>query len=304
MKLQRHDALTLKRSPDLHEFGITRKYTSPKCCHFGYRIETASRRCGAKTAMTTRKSKCCTGFRFLALWTLALCSTSGQRTMAQNESEHVVERSYTTELTYRCLVTLPAEYESAPDRKWPMILFLHGGGLPKVDKLKGMTASFRSLPAIVVAPLCPPSPDGPRFVNWHWKILGEVVREISSKYRVDPKMRSVVGFSMGGSGAWELPSFEPKLFTKSVVIAGVCHPWSLRHYPKTQVWVFSGTEDYMRKEQHETVTSAKRFGVDVVETTWKGADHGGIFKNASKYQRMLDWLVTDMDLRVADVISK
>jgi predicted peptidase len=128
--------------------------------------------------------------------------------------------------------------------------------------------------------------------------LGGLVREIGTLYRIDAEQRSVIGFSMGGSGAWDLPSFEPELFTKSVVIAGVCPPWALRHYPKTRVWVFVDEKDYMRKEQQETVSSAKRFGVDVVQTVWTDVDHGGIFKRAMSYQRMLDWLVKDEDLRL------
>ena len=213
--------------------------------------------------------------------------------------EHVVERTYTKKLTYRSIVSVPDDYEADKERQWPMILFLHGGGTPKAEALGRSIRPLTELPAIVVAPLCPPSPDGPRNTKWEWKPLGEVVREIGKMYRVDQKKRSVIGFSMGGSGAWELPSYEQKLFSKCVVIAGVCHPWSLRHYPKTQVWVFVGEKDYMRKEQQETVTSAKRFGVDVVETVWSDADHGGIFKNAMAYQRMLNWLVQGDDLRLA-----
>jgi hypothetical protein len=59
------------------------------------------------------------------------------------------------------------------------------------------------------------------------------------------------------------------------------------------VWGFVGAGDYMRKEQQEAVTSAKRFGVNVVETVRKGADHGGIFRNAMSDHTMLDWLVKD-----------
>ena len=228
---------------------------------------------------------------------MCLLLATASRSLAGEFQEDVVERDYSTKLSYRCLISLPEGYEAKADQQWPMILFLHGGGQPKPEQLKRSIRGLTELPAIVVAPLCPPSPDGDRFTNWDWKQLGEVVRELSLKYRVDEKKRSVIGFSMGGSGAWELPSFQPKLFTKSVVIAGVCHPWSLRHYPKTQVWVFSGEKDYMRKEQQETVTSAVRFGVDVVETVWKNADHGGIFKQAMSDQRMLNWLVSDQDLR-------
>jgi hypothetical protein len=56
----------------------------------------------------------------------------------------------------------------------------------------------------------------------------------------------------------------------------------------------------MRKEQQETVTPAKRFGVgvDVVKTIWKGADHSGIFRNAMSDQTMMEWLVKDQDVRL------
>jgi len=212
--------------------------------------------------------------------------------------ELVVERTFTETSLYRCLISVPDEYEADDDRRWPLVMFLHGGGNPKLESLKASIRGLANLPAIVVAPICPPSKYGDRYTNWNWRQLGDVVRRMGKDYRIDENRRSVIGFSHGGSGAWELPSFEDKLFTKCVVIAGVCHPWSLRHYPKIKVWVFVGAKDYMRKEQQETVTSAKRFNVDVVETVWEGADHSGIFKNAMSYQRMLDWLVKDEDLRV------
>jgi predicted peptidase len=238
----------------------------------------------------------------ILLWTLYFLM--GSQAGAADLREHVVERTYSSTLRYRCIVSVPDEYDRNEDRRWPLILFLHGGGMPKPDQLKKSIRPLTELPAIVVAPLCPPSPDGPRYTKWDWKQLGEVVREIGESYRVDEKQRSVIGFSMGGSGAWELPSYQPKLFSKCVVMAGVCHPWSLRQYPKTQVWVFVGEKDYMRKEQQETVTSAKRFGVDVVETVWKDADHSGIFRNAMSYQIMLNWLVSDEDLRDQHVKMK
>ena len=235
---------------------------------------------------------------------LLLVLVSSNRVGASESRDHLVERTYSTKLSYRCIVTVPDEYESDLDRVWPMILFLHGGGSPKLEDVKRSNRWLTDLPAIVVMPLCPPSPDGRRYANWNWKMLGEVVRQISAEYRVDSEMRSVIGFSMGGSGAWELPFYEPNLFAKSVVIAGVCHPWSLRHYPKIPVWAFVGAEDYMRKEQQETITSAKRFGVNVVETVWKDADHGGIFKHARTYQPMLNWLVGNEDLRVEGAIGE
>jgi predicted peptidase len=233
----------------------------------------------------------------VVLGLIILFRVTGAPCNASEIREHVIEREYSQELSYRCLVSVPEGYDMNEERHWPFILFLHGGGTPGADGLKRSIRQLTELPAIVVAPICPPSPDGPRYQKWDWRHLGVVVREIGEQYRVDENKRSVIGFSMGGSGAWELPSYEPELFSKCVVIAGVCHPWSLRHYPETQVWVFVGEKDYMRKEQQETITSAERFGVDVVETIWDGADHGGIFRNAMSHREMLNWLVSDEDLR-------
>ena len=73
--------------------------------------------------------------------------------------------------------------------------------------------------------------------------LNDRYREIEPQWRARG-IKSVifhpgwVQTSMGGSGAWKLPFYEQDLFAKSVVIAGVCHPWSLRHYPKIPVWAF------------------------------------------------------------------
>lgn len=243
-------------------------------------------------------------WRLIGFPILIVLAAAASSIKAQDFQEHTVKRTRSTTLSYQCIISLPAEYESDAKKTWPMVLYLHGGGEKKPDRLRQMIQPFTDLPAIVVAPICPLSDDGPHLTNWNWKMLGEVVRELDGKYRIDPERRSVVGFSMGGSGAWELPFHQPGLFSKSVVIAGVCHPWSLRNYPKIPVWVFVGAKDYMRKEQQETITSAKRFQVDVVETVWEGADHGGIFQRAKAYQPMLDWLVSGEDLRVAGKIEE
>ena len=237
-------------------------------------------------------------FAGVLLGMFLIMGPSPRSAVAQEFQEHTVERTISTTLSYQCVISLPEGYEDDLEKAWPMIFYLHGGGSKNAKRLKQMIQPFTKLPAIVIAPMNPPSDKGPLLNNWNWEMLGEVVRELDGKYRIDPERRSVVGFSMGGSGAWELPFRQAGLFSKSVVIAGVCHPWALRHYPKIPVWVFIGSKDYMRKEQEETVTSARRFKVDVLATVWKGADHGGIFNRAKAYQPMLDWLVSDEDLRV------
>lgn len=232
------------------------------------------------------------------LWTLIVLVASAASAVAGDGFvTGQVERDGDPRLVYDYLVKLPEGYTDEPDRTWPLILYLHGGGSPTPEGLRRTVAPLTELPAVVVAPTCAASPRGWRYMNWDWWILGDLVEEVSAQHRVDPSRRAVIGFSMGGSAAWELPFYQPALFSKSVVLAGVCHPWSLRHYPKIPVWAFVGAEDFMRKEQQETITSARRFEVDVVETVWAGRDHGGIHRAAMGHAPMLQWLVSDEDLR-------
>jgi predicted peptidase len=101
---------------------------------------------------------------------------------------------------------VPAGYDAESEREWPTILFLHGGSIPEEDRLQAMIHTLTGLQAIVVAPICPQSPEGGLYTNWHWRMLGQLVREVSSTYRVDAKRRSVIGFSMGDQLPRSCPS--------------------------------------------------------------------------------------------------
>jgi predicted peptidase len=208
-------------------------------------------------------------------------------------------RAYHTRVTYRYLCSLPDGYDAQPERRWPMVLWLHGGGRENPESLSRSIASLVAQPALVVAPICPLPPDGVdcRYVNWDFHTLGDLVRQVSDTYRVDPHRRAVVGFSMGGSGAWELPFYEPELFTKVVVMAGVCHPWSLIHYPRAAVWCFIGEHDGLREAQEHTVHMARKFNVDVIQTLWPDTDHSGVCRRTLAHRPMLAWLTEDADLR-------
>jgi poly(3-hydroxybutyrate) depolymerase len=100
-------------------------------------------------------------------WRAALSSalyTEGSMGMARVGvlEAHKFERTITTTVGAAYLLYLPEGYGAEPDRRWPLILFLHGRGESgsNLDRVKRHGLARRldeglELPAIVVSPQCP-----------------------------------------------------------------------------------------------------------------------------------------------------
>jgi predicted peptidase len=120
----------------------------------------------------------------------------------------------------RYALTLPRGYDGREAR--PLILALHPGG----QRFPGYGASFvqqivlpglSSLGAIIVAPDVPTR-------SWtdevaERAVLG-LVKSVMNDYKVDPSRVMVVGFSLGGRGAWFHSSRHTDVFKAAIVMAG------------------------------------------------------------------------------------
>ena len=120
----------------------------------------------------------------------------------------------------RYALTLPRGYNGREAR--PLILALHPGG----QRFPGYGASFvqqivapglSSLGAIIVAPDVPTR-------SWtdevaERAVLG-LVKSVMNDYKVDPSRVMVVGFSLGGRGAWFHSSRHTDIFKAAIVMAG------------------------------------------------------------------------------------
>lgn len=167
---------------------------------------------------------------------------------------------------HRYALFTPRQYD--PARKWPVILFLHGAGEKGTDTnllLSGMLAvaleKSPDLPFIVVFPQCEDL-TGRALTGWlaeggaaqrALKILDEVERDFS----VDVDHRVLVGWSMGGYGAWSLAAAHPKKWSAVMTLAGgaIHDELSLAELAqaKTPVWAISAQGDplipYQRSEK-------------------------------------------------------
>lgn len=118
------------------------------------------------------------------------------------------------------LLWLPPGLERG-EGKWPLLLWLHGRSLrgDDTDRLKrygppAILARGGALPFVVVAPQLPE--DG------GWYDLDPVVAlvdEIVARYPVDPDRVYLLGFSMGGGGAWRMAFDHGDRFAAMIAIA-------------------------------------------------------------------------------------
>ncbi|MGG4397606.1 prolyl oligopeptidase family serine peptidase [Paenibacillus thiaminolyticus] len=192
------------------------------------------------------------------------------------------------------LLHLPAHYDASSDKKWPVLLFLHGAGergndLEKV-KVHGppKLAEHADLPFIIIAPQCPE--------HSHWQVEMDAViallDEVTAAYRADPDRIYVTGLSMGGFGTWSLGIAYPERFAALVPICGGHNPQQVSLLKQVPVWVFHGAKDtVVPLSQSEAMVEALReAGGDVKLTVYPEAGHDS-WTEAYNSDGLYEWLL-------------
>lgn len=203
---------------------------------------------------------------------------------------------------HKYTVFLPAGFRS--DRKYPVILFLHGAGERGADGHKQLTvglapyvkAKAASFPFVVVFPQCEDiegrlltswkadTPDGQRAL----KILDEV----HAQFHTDPQRTVLVGWSMGGYGAWSLGAAYPEKWAAVVPLSGGADPETLPKLKDTPVWAFHGAKDKLVPvtESRSAVEALKAAGGNVTYTEFPNAGHG-LFEETFGNDGLIRWML-------------
>ena len=151
----------------------------------------------------------------------------------------------------RYLLHLPREHGEDPDRRWPLILFLHGAGERGDDleqvKRQGVARLVEELPDF---PFVVASPQCPARSFWYLRLtaLRALLDEVAARHAVDVGRVYLTGLSMGGYGVWHLAAKHPDRFAALVPICGGA--LSSRGFPDkvcvlkdVPVWAFHGADD-------------------------------------------------------------
>lgn len=211
--------------------------------------------------------------------TVLLFSLSGslradfvQRVIQDDSGEH----KYT--------VFLPEDYSS--DRKWPVILFLHGAGergnegkrqltiglAPAIEKRKS------TFPFVAVFPQCEDtsarylagwlagSPAAERAL----KILDEVERD----YSIDTSRRILTGWSMGGYGTWSIAAATPSKWQAILPLAGDGAEFAEK-LVDIPIWAFHGSDDAAIRpsRSRRTIAALRSAGAEPRYTEISGGKH-------------------------------
>ena len=212
-----------------------------------------------------------------------------------------LKRQFTTsdgyKLNYRILY--PENY--SPDKKYPLLLFLHGAGERGNDNEKqlfhggDMLSSHENrskYPCIILAPQCPENdywvdythpetgmkrtyPENPA-PSKQIKAVKELLDSYIAKDIVDTKRISVFGLSMGGMGRFDLGWRYPDLFVTATPICGAVNTKRLGKYKgKTAFRLYHGSADetvdvHFSRDAYETL---KKIGADVRYTEYENVNH-------------------------------
>ena len=197
---------------------------------------------------------------------------------------------------------LPKGYAADAEKKWPLILFLHGAGERGSDvwkvathgppKVVGTNANF---PFIVVSPQCPSGQ------LWSRDVLLALLDKTIASYRVDTNRIYLTGLSMGGYGTWDLGLAHAEKFAAIVPICGggefisACWAAAIRPRPLRawECWAFHGGKDptVPLQESERMVELVKRVGLkDAKLTVYPEAGHDSWTKAYSNPE-LYDWLL-------------
>lgn len=209
-------------------------------------------------------------------------------------------RARIVQLNY--LLYAPAAYRRDAGRRWPLIVFLHGGGergddprLLTAQPLPETLAKTTAFPAIVVSPQLPLS-----YTFWTDLIepVDALVRRLARRYPIDRQRVYLTGLSTGGFGTWQYGLEHPHRFAALVPIAGgypgtfgvpagIC---ALRDVP---IWAFHGKADttVLPYQEEALVKALRRCGSTVVRfSLLTGVGHSGSWHRAYADPELWRWL--------------
>jgi len=235
--------------------------------------------------------------KIIVLFSLCLFVSSA---LAQDFTKFKKENfvSGTDTLPYRILY--PENYDA--NKKYPVVLFLHGRGESGSDNQKQLTHGakmfltdeFRSkFPSIVIFPQCAENSywatveietvSDKRFFTFvkggqptkAMHLLLQFTDQFFKQSNVDQSKIYVGGLSMGGMGTFELLRRKPKTFASAFAICGGDNPANAKRYKNVPLWIFHGGLDDVVNPQlsYSVFKELRKLGNEPKYTIYPKANH-------------------------------
>jgi len=215
-------------------------------------------------------------------------------------------------LPYRLFV--PQKYSSSD--QYPLVLLLHGSSERGSDNRKQLTTAVKTFisdrvqdseQCFVLAPQCPRDnqwlntefKEKP-FPNYNqdeiaesdaMKMIMAVIDLLTREFSIDSKRIYVTGFSMGGSGSWDIILRYPDIFAAAVPITGVSDPSKAGLISNLPVWAFHGKNDSISSvtNTRNMIKALRDLGSDCKYTEYESIGHNS-WDSAYSDPDLMTWL--------------
>jgi len=206
-----------------------------------------------------------------------------------------------------------------PDRKYPLVVFLHGAGERGTDNYLQVAGNRGAVvwaqpryqvvhPCFVLAPQCPPNSswstlftDRKNPFNPEKPLLAviKIIRKLLDEYNIDENRIYITGLSMGGYGTWSAIMNFPELFAAAIPICGGGDVSKVERIKDIPIWVFHAEDDPVVPVENSRVLVKKlaEIGGKVRYTEYEkgfmekhGWDPHGSWIPAYESQEVVEWL--------------
>jgi predicted peptidase len=206
----------------------------------------------------------------------------------------------------RYLLFVPKDYDK--QKKYPLVLWLHGGGsvgddlqlLLRYGDKHGVRYFARpdnqsKYPSIIVAPQCPqnkswgdPNSEQP---TTEMRLVLEILEKVQADYSIDGRRLYVTGISLGGYGTWDIIGRHPEMFAAAVPICGGGKTSKASLMVKTAIWAFHGAQDEVVNvsESRKMIMAIRDAGGKPKYTEYNGVGHNS-WERAFTEQDLLPWM--------------
>jgi predicted peptidase len=196
------------------------------------------------------------------------------------------------------LVSYPNNYEKETNKRWPLILFLHGIGergenlnLVKLHGIPKIVESNNDFQFITLSPQCP--------LEFDWrddKIQDKVIsilEDFIENNNVDKERVYITGLSMGGYGTWAIISKRPEIFAAAIPICGGGDHTKVGKLKNLPIWAFHGADDQVIKveETIKMVDAINAVNGKIKFTLYPDTDHDSWSKTYNN-KSIYNWLLS------------
>lgn len=204
------------------------------------------------------------------------------------------------------------------NKKYPLVLFLHGAGERGNDNIAQLThgammftnpVNREQHPCYAIFPQCPadlywPTPRRPdgfssgnpfpadAEISQPLALTKELLDKLTSEYQIDQERIYIIGLSMGGMGTFDMVCRFPDYFAAAVPICGGINTERLNNFSSpTAFRIFHGDADSVVpvRFSREAYLKLKAEGANVEYIEFPGVNHGS-WDPAFNLHDFMQWL--------------